>query len=354
VSGALDRVSDPADDAIHYEPTAGFFEWWYFDACFDNGYHIIFELFSSMWNEVVASPKAAIHVHAPHGKNITVVETYDVSQLEASGARCELRVGAHFVRESNGSYEIRWRCQDVAIELTWETQAAGWLPGTGALFSDQTTGKHLNWVIPVPRARVNGQLHLQGASFFVKGLGYHDHNWGNTSMNRAFSGWYWGRAFISDYTVVYADVIAGKGDSALHVSPCLVVCGGKRILVTDTITVVPGDVVHDPILKIFYPRRVEVFFRREDLPGRLVLQASDIWERGVFPGRMIRHPLLRKMGEVIFWRTRGFPKLSTAVGRWMEQWVHLKVLADCQMYISCSGCEEVLSGTAIHEITLLS
>ena len=38
----------------------------------------------------------------------------------------------------------------------------------------------------------------------VTGTGYHDHNWGNRQMSSGLDHWYWGRAHIGDYTVVYA------------------------------------------------------------------------------------------------------------------------------------------------------
>ncbi len=36
----LRRKVTPRDDALHFDPSPGRWEWWYFDADFDNGYVI--------------------------------------------------------------------------------------------------------------------------------------------------------------------------------------------------------------------------------------------------------------------------------------------------------------------------
>ena len=50
----------------------------------------------------------------------------------------------------------------------------------------------------------------EGGNLHLEGSGYHDHNWGNLSMLKLMHHWYWGRAKIGDYKVIFSWITGEK------------------------------------------------------------------------------------------------------------------------------------------------
>lgn len=71
----------------------------------------------------------------------------------------------------------------------------------------------------------------------MSGVGYHDHNWGNTSMADLIHHWYWARARVGGYTVIASDIIAEKKYGYAEI-PIFPLAEGGTILADD------GQVVH--------------------------------------------------------------------------------------------------------------
>ncbi|MHB8875935.1 MAG: hypothetical protein ACYC8T_19780, partial [Myxococcaceae bacterium] len=81
----------------------------------------------------------------------------------------------------------------------------------------------LGWVVPMPRAAVEGTVTMGGTVRRVRGAGYHDHNWGELNLLDTMGYWYWGRLTSADSTVVYASV---NFREELGVPPLLMVVAG--------------------------------------------------------------------------------------------------------------------------------
>jgi hypothetical protein len=47
-----------------------------------------------------------------------------------------------------------------------------------------------------------------GQTTEVRGVAYHDHNWGTATMGSAFQRWIWGRAAIGPFTAVFLNIFA--------------------------------------------------------------------------------------------------------------------------------------------------
>jgi predicted secreted hydrolase len=94
------------------------------------------------------------------------------------------------------------RAKKFGVNLTYSRQIPGWKQnGTGYLYDDGEK-KH-GWVIAAPRSNVTGTIHIDGTDIPVTGRGYHDKNWGNANIDDCFSGWYWGRLYSPDFTLIY-------------------------------------------------------------------------------------------------------------------------------------------------------
>ena len=120
--------------------------------------------------------------------------------------------------------------------MTWQSiwntrdscRAGG--PGTGYFYFRPDRSKYFGWVVPLPKARVRGAIHIGDRLLELRnGVGYHDHNYGNTPIVGNIANWHWARTHAGDYTLVYCSgVLAdlyGRGSC-----PNIMIARGDRIL----------------------------------------------------------------------------------------------------------------------------
>jgi hypothetical protein len=129
-------------------------------------------------------------------------KAYDPNAISASDERCDVKMGSSFVKQERGVYRVYARTRGAGVDLTFKNLLPGWKSSGEGLYrkGDNIQG----WVVPVPRGEVEGRLYIGENEIKVKGnRGYHDHNWGNTNIDEAFYGWYWGRLYDEKYTLIY-------------------------------------------------------------------------------------------------------------------------------------------------------
>ncbi len=190
------------DDGLHAYDSPVYYERWYFDAQFNNGYMCATALF---WRRHSGSnqPSVVIDIYGPDGRKIHADEAFDTDAGRASWDKCDVSLGPSYVRQEGPDlYHAVIRSDRVGVDLIFRRRVPGWKVSPGGLLIDGATGKH-GWINAVPRADVEGKLFFEGNSLPVRGLGYHDHNWGNVEMGESFRGWVWGRVFDLKYTLVY-------------------------------------------------------------------------------------------------------------------------------------------------------
>ena len=219
------------DDAFHCQPFPGF-EWWYFDAAFDNGYSMV-----TSWHiagrlvetEPVPDPGGiAFAVYDPEGKRTATGAGFPASAVFASRETCDVKMGDNHLHGEFPNYEFHFRRGELGGDLFYENLTQGYRnPPDGITVLGQDPVRYMGHVIAQPRARVTGKLILAGKEIPINGEGYHDHNWGNVPLQDTLEWWYWGRIFIPNYTMVYAAVPGGgalmlfKGEKLLVSSPNL-------------------------------------------------------------------------------------------------------------------------------------
>ncbi|KAI0698493.1 hypothetical protein BC835DRAFT_1334444 [Cytidiella melzeri] len=73
-------------------------------------------------------------------------------------------------------------------------------------------GQSLGWFNAVPDARAKVNLNVSGTPVEYSGHGYHDKNWGSVPERDTLRSWYWGRASLGPYSVVWFDYIDLEGN----------------------------------------------------------------------------------------------------------------------------------------------
>ena len=191
-----------SNDGLHPHSGDGYYEWWYFDAQFDNGYSCVL---TWHWRNAFLKPHIPtiqIFTYTPEGKRHIGMAAMKQEECKAREDRCDVEMGKSWCHQDGNIYNVKIHAKGVGAELVFRNKLPGWKPASGFIYRSRSA-EH-GWAIAIPRGDVEGNLFLDGKAIPVKGRGYHDHNWGTVNMYECFRGWYWGRLFDPTYTMIYA------------------------------------------------------------------------------------------------------------------------------------------------------
>ena len=197
------------DDAFHGADSLNFAEWWYFDAIFDNNYsaQITIYVFGVLTQKFIISQvnfyKNGISVFSKQ-------EYYIFNELDVSKEIPFIQIDGKqlmkgYIDEISGlwTYDVTLDFADTSIDLQFIGKTKGWK-------GDLSIG---GWAAILPKAEVNGKIKLDDVEYFVKGIGYHDHNWGMNLFDLLHFGWYWGKINSDNLTIVWFVILNTRFDT---------------------------------------------------------------------------------------------------------------------------------------------
>ncbi|MFF2050999.1 hypothetical protein ACFVU2_05300 [Leifsonia sp. NPDC058194] len=181
------------------------FEWWYFDCQFDDGSTLVVTFSNKPHTDPSGplAPSLLIIRQLADGTRLHLEPHYEATDFSAATDRCDVRIGPNSVTGDLDHYRIHIETEGITADVTIDRAAPSWRPGAGINYFDSARTHFLAWVVPVPYGTVSATITQDGATTSVTGSAYHDHNWGNHLMGSFLDHWYWGRAHVGDYTVVY-------------------------------------------------------------------------------------------------------------------------------------------------------
>ena len=181
------------------------FEWWYFDVQFDDGSTLVVTYSNKPHTDPSGpiTPQVLLIRQQADGTSHRKVDSFTEADFAASTAKCDVRVGPNTVTGDLDTYVLHVEVDGVVADLEITRGAPSWRPGAGVSYFDSSKQHYLAWVVPVPYGTVTATITEDGETKHLTGSAYHDHNWGNKLMGSFLDYWYWGRAHIGDYTLVY-------------------------------------------------------------------------------------------------------------------------------------------------------
>ena len=307
-----------ADDTLHPCGNPEYYEWWYFDARFDNGYSCVATFH---WRNPFTSPHiptVQVFIYAPDGKRHVGMAAIDPNECSSSPEKCDVKMGGNFARLEDNGYAISMHTRKCGVDLTYSRKVAGWKQnGDGYLYNDGE--KKQGWIIAAPRSDVSGTLRIEGSRIPVTGHGYHDKNWGNFNIDDCFKGWYWGRLYDPVYTLIYYWLFPVDADRPV-ISRLLLAKNKQPVLLTDR-------------YKLTVEKEDACQLTGKKIPSKIVIRSGD--EDGLhFKCEL----LTTKTVE-----TDRLPKLS----QWDQY--HWRFLGDYTLETDIGGKSTTSSGKAIHE-----
>jgi len=307
------------DDGGHIFPnTESYYEWWYFDASFDNGYHVVvtFHYRNIFLDPMI--PSVQMFIYLPDGSRMDCYDAIPPEKATSNPDYCNVVMGENRIQDMGDHYELILKIKDMGARLIFENVVPPWKPGEGFNYKDEAAGMTAGWVVPVPQGTVKGELYVKGETIPVTGAGYHDHNWGNYRFHETFLGWYWGRIHHEKYCVDYGWIIPLEKDAPVG-SPLLIARPGEILLSTDHLEVERSDIRTDDASGVAYA-------------GRLTLK-TDVLDIGFRMDIAIRRII----------ESTPLPKVTD----WNQY--YFRFLADYRMQIRVDGREDHISGEMLNE-----
>jgi len=290
LADAEELTVQPEDDGLQIVDFAkGDFEWWYFDindqasGCF---LKIVLHIGTDPLKTSILS-QIAISVNTPE-RSESLTCPFSISELKADSGQCnisvkdKIKIRAEFNELT--AYFIKIDIPRFKCNLRFKCEIGGWKPlGKKILYQSGKKKSDYSWVIPMPKARVEGDFFYENKEYTVtSAIGYHDHNY--LKVDRKYPlylddlviKWYWGKCYTNRFTVIFMDfycrenrtlsLMAAEHNKIIHSSNNLIDC-----------SVLSSG--YDNILKANYPASLKIKSLDEQFPFQAELEFDRILDR---------------------------------------------------------------------------
>lgn len=324
------------EDGLRADTGPGTFEWWYFDAHFEDGSTAVIVFYTKpiLNRDTGLMPGLSLTITRPDGKKLVRFLHFPPGDFFAAKNACDVRIGGNGVKGSLQSYTLHVDAGDLAADLEMASSVPAWRPGVGMNYYDPERKRFFAWLAAVPYGQVSGTLRYDGQTHPVQGSVYHDHNWGNVGLNQVMSHWYWGRARVGEYTCIFVEMTAAK-KYGYQKMPVFMLARDGEILIEDgqPLQMETGDfVLHSGGRQ--YPRQVG--FHWESEIGKVHIRLSDL--------QIIEATSL--LGALPRWK-QALARLAGANP------YYFRFNAAMQLEVKLAGTEAVEHGRTLYEIMLL-
>lgn len=322
------------EDALRTDLSRGTFEWWYFDAHFEDGSTavIVFATRPILERKGPLKPNLSLTITDPQGVRRAHSQIFAPQEFEASREYPQVSIASNRMRGDLHRYEVRVELGDLAADLTFEGLVPPWRPGAGKVYFGDLD-HYFAWLPSIPYGKVSGHLYYAGQVHPVQGHGYHDHNWGNISLNEVWDHWYWGRAHLGEYTLIFVEQVATPAYGRAKL-PVFMLAKGNEILIGDG-----------------FPLRLEKSQFVPHADGRQYpLKVDFHWEKD---GQSVHLALRQPKIIDTFSLLQFLPAWQRRVLRLFTNPYYFRFQADLHLSLQLAQVQDELHGQALYELMLL-
>ncbi len=249
----------PEYDSIHIDmKKRGNSEWWYFDAHLEGGYTVVG--FFNAKHQRTGKTGVEITIYTPEGKKIQNFYKYRRSDLKISHESADLQINNNYIKvdysnENFPVYEVFLDEDEFGLHLKYTAQVPGWMPGRG--YVQFSNIGEFGWVVPLPRAKVEGTIKLFNKIIPVKGFGYHDHNWISFNAIKVIKYWHWGRIYSENFTIIYAYINCNEKMDYYSIKVFMIAKNDEIILSTGEYDFLEENFQYNEITRNSYPKSLK-------------------------------------------------------------------------------------------------
>jgi len=192
------------EDGLRTTGNKNEFEWWYFDAKLDNG--ALFVCYFYKVHFLIDQYFIGMNYKSADTGEIFLMKYFDKEDVSFLEDSCNVRMGDNYFIGNLKSYKISLSPEDFdgfGININLTSKLNPYRPQDGIIRAEND---YFAWLASVPDGNANVKLNINGKETEINGSGYHDHNWGNTPLQKLFDGWIWFRGKTDKHTVIAAEL----------------------------------------------------------------------------------------------------------------------------------------------------
>jgi hypothetical protein len=198
------------EDGARTDNRRGTYEWWYFDALLEDGSSLVVVFLNKDHGAAGSplTPTIRIDLDLADGRSFQKVGAYAPDSWQTSTSGADVRIGENRFSGDLHTYRIQATVEEITVDVTLVGQVPAWRPETGYLLFGPERDKEFAWLPSVPQGAVTASYSIDSEMHETTGVGYHDHNWGNASLQKIVHDWYWARGQAGPYAVIASLITA--------------------------------------------------------------------------------------------------------------------------------------------------
>lgn len=192
------------EDGLRTKEKKNQLEWWYFDGKLPDGSIVVCYFWKVHF--VFDQYFIGLNYSRPNEEDIFKIKFFKEDIVSFSNDSCNVRMGNNSIVGNLKSYKIIIDPNDfdgIGFEINLNSESLPYRPQDGIIKAESN---YFAWLSAVPKGNFKGNLTFNNEVIEIKGSGYHDHNWGNTPLQKLFKSWMWFRGEAGPYTVIAAEL----------------------------------------------------------------------------------------------------------------------------------------------------
>lgn len=335
----LSETIKPWEDGIREKTGKGCFEWWYFDAHLNDETTVVVVFMTKPIMERTGplKPGLSITITPPGGKKLIQFPTFPQKVFSASIDFCNVKIGENWAKfigtgEKGWRYQIHAEADGLGADLLFDGLVPPWRPGAGKSYFENYD-HYFAWLPAVPYGSVKGKLTYGGNTYEVTGTGYHDHNWGNVGLDKVLDRWYWARAHIGDYTLIFVKQIAQEKYGSMRMPVFMLMKDGELLTGDGSALVMKGDDFVQHPEGHSYPRKIDFYWNKDGNKVHIALRNPKVIEA------------VTLLGSIPMWKRK--------LIRLFANPYYFRFQADMGLTVDFEGIHDHLDGEVLYELMLL-
>ena len=244
------------EDGARTDDANNQFEWWYFDAELDDGSMVVAYFYKVHF--LKDQFFIGFNYTSPEKEDFFKLKYFKKNEVSFQSDSCAVLMNKNSFSGNLNDYNIVLNSDDFdgfGFNLNLKSLVSPYRPQDGII---KAGSDYFAWLAAVPNGNVDGTITVRGEEKKIKGSGYHDHNWGNTPLQKLFKSWTWFRGKAGPYTVILAELNATESRGGFDI-PILFVADENKVLVDKfgnrELLTMKNDLIKD-----YYPSKNEPQF----------------------------------------------------------------------------------------------
>ena len=277
------------EDGLRTNGENGELEWWYFDTKLEDG--SLFVCYFYKIHPLKDIYFIGMNYNSATGEDLFLMKFFKKHEVSFSKDSCNIQMGDNFFKGNLQTYKISLSPYDFegfGIDLTLKSTSKPYRPQDGII---KAGDDYFAWLATVPNGTVDARINYNNTKKTLTGDGYHDHNWGNTPLQKLFDSWIWFRGKSGEYTVIASELNTSIKRGGYKI-PILYMANEDSILVNrfgmNGLFTKYSDKIENVYNKTNEPLFSTIEMITEDgvklkINGRKIIDNADIFKRGPLP-----------------------------------------------------------------------